>query len=132
MTCGFALVVDAEDPRPFEQINEENHVNELRGVEDKSSCPACHGYLKKYGGRREGVVEMPDIVEAGTLVEEDEEIATKVLEMNRDFVALADARGDGDLTNLRRKYRNKKIFAYSVDDLVARFDRQEARKNKEK
>lgn len=129
-TCGFALTTAADDPRSLEQINAEVHAKELAGVENKLECPACHGYLKRHGGRKPGRVAMPDITEAGIIEEETPEKKAQFEELNRDFQTILDKRGDGTLTALRQKYGSQKIFSYSVQDLVDWHDKIKAKKNK--
>lgn len=116
--CGFALVVDASDTRPLSQINAENHAKELDGISNKEECPSCNGYLKRWGGRKNGKIEMPDISSPGTL-QDEETISAEFSELNRDYIYLRD-NGDAENTSaLKKKYKNKKLFGFSVDDIVS-------------
>lgn len=105
LTCGYA--------QDFVPTPEENakHFPWMKG-EETSKCPACVQYLKKYGGRKPGKLDMPDIVDAGEIIEETEEVAQMVAEIDADLQKLAS--GDKSVAS---KYVGKKLFGFSADDL---------------
>ena len=122
LTCGFALTCDETDD--LATVNRSNHQYSLQGIEDGTACPACHAYLKKHGGRKYGRVQMPDIKTAGKLEDESNPgVLAKRQALDKDFHDLNANRGAGNLTALRAKYSgNKKIYSFSVDDLIAQHD----------
>lgn len=124
LECGFCLVADGS--KPLEQINYENHADVLTGP--SLDCPACTGYLKKYGGRKNGKIQMPDISVVGSLADETT-VSDELAELNADWYELEKE----DLTKdrkaaLKAKYEGKKMFGYSVEDRLSLLEMLKAKK----
>lgn len=116
LTCGYV-----QDFPPSEE-SMRVHFPHLEGK--STECPACRGYLKTHGGRKNGKIEMPDIVEPGTLEDESlPEVAQKLKELDADFEKLS----SGDET-LKDKYKNKKLFGWTPDELIAMHVKRESPK----
>ena len=125
LSCGFAQDFDPADEAKVVK----NHP--WMKDEDMSNCPACHKYLNEYGGRKYGRIEMPDIKIAGVLQDESNPaVLAKRREMDTDFQELTARRGKGKLSAIRGRYTgSKKIFGFSVDELIEQHDRIEFREN---
>lgn len=111
LTCGFT--------QDFEPTPESVVINHpwMAGL-PVNQCPACTKYVKEYGGRKNGKVEMPDISSPGQ-IKREEEVSKELGELNRDFHSIHDdGVSESELKALKEKYEGKKLFGWSVDDCL--------------
>lgn len=110
LTCGFV-----QDFEPTEALVSEYHP--WMAGRDPYECPACVQYLSKYGGRKNDNPAMPDITDPGVLVDEST-IIDQLRELNDDFHALqTEDETKKKHKDLVKKYKNKKVFGFSPDDI---------------
>lgn len=109
LTCGFS-----QDFAPTSE-NVGVHHPWMAGL-PVNQCPACTKYLQTHGGRKNGKIQMPDISDAGVLVEETVEIKANLDEMHEDWCALQN--GDAAKKDeVRSKYEGKKLFGFSPSEV---------------
>lgn len=106
MTCGFAQ--DFE-PNPEQALACHPWMEGLNWRE----CPACHLYLQRHGGRKNGKIEMPDITVPGVLVDEAK-VSNEVADKERDFQRLTN--GDASLLD---KYEGQKLWGWAPSEILA-------------
>lgn len=139
LTCGFSTNKYVDDPTLIEVHLWNHHKEELKNTEGPSlECPACHGYKNVWGGRKLGKVEMPDFDSIGTIQHEHEllpegkTVFEKFQEIEGDFQLVLKDRAQGKLTNLRSKYGARKLWGYSLDDLLERYELIRAKQERKK
>lgn len=124
LTCGF--VQDFVPTRDSANIH-----HPWMEEYDHTWCPSCVKYLLKHGGRRNDNPNMPDIDEPGILVDEAG-ILSELSDLNADFFELQTASETSKKhKDLVKKYKNKKLFGFSPDDIKkirARIAEKEARR----